>query len=131
MNSHHQLPELYYDQTISRPSATQRHQQQQNLHRQSSRQFDTYGQIPNGLFRPDDHSFRYDSTGFGGMNTGIPPAGFNYDHPSSQTWNPNAFTGNGGFSAFGATGRMKPATRGRTGLPTVCCPPFDVVLQRF
>lgn len=118
MMNNHQHQEQYYDQTIARPAILHR-PQPQNLHRQSSRQFDAYGgPLPNALYRPNDHAFRYESGAFPGMNSGIPQAGFTYEHPSAQTWNSNAFTASGGFPAFSATER-KPSTRGRAGIPPV------------
>ena len=53
------------------------------------------------------------------MNATMQGGGYGYELPGAQTWNPNAFGGTNGFSPFGATGRMKSASRGRSILPTV------------
>ena len=115
MNNHHPQ-ETYYDHSSSRSPGSHRYQPQ-TLHRQPSRQFDAYGQMPTPLYTPDDHNSRYDR--FDRMNAAM-PGGYGYELPGAQTWNPSAFGGGNNFPAFGATGRMKSTSRGRTALPTVC-----------
>ena len=119
-NSYHQ--DMYYDQTGSRSPGSQRYPQQ-TLHRQTSRQFDAYGQMPNPIFAPDDQAQRYDTTRFDRMNTGLSSGAFGgYDIGGTQSWNPNAFGASPAFSAFGASRTMKPSTRGRSNLPSVSVP---------
>ncbi|MCJ1483901.1 hypothetical protein MMC06_004069 [Schaereria dolodes] len=113
MNNHHPQ-ETYYDHSSSRSPGSHRYQPQ-TLHRQPSRQFDAYGQMPTPLYTPDDHNSRYDR--FDRMNAAM-PGGYGYELPGAQTWNPSAFGGGNNFPAFGATGRMKSTSRGRTALPT-------------
>ena len=121
-NTYHQ--EVFYDQGGSRSPGSQRHQPQ-SVHRQSSRQFDAYGQMPNPLFNPDDQPQRFETNRFDRMNTAMPTGGFGgYDISGAQTWNPTAFGGSPAFSTFGATRTMKPVTRGRTNLPSVRCLEF-------
>ena len=116
-NPYHQ--EMFYDQGGSRSPGSQRHQPQA-VHRQSSRQFDAYGQMPNSLFNPDDQPQRFETNRFDRMNTGMAGGGFGaYDMGGAQTWNPNAFGGSPAFGAFGASRTMKPTTRGRSNLPPV------------
>ena len=123
MNNFHQ--EMFYDQTGSRSPGSQRHQSQA-VHRQSSRQFDAYGQMPN-LFNPDDQPQRFETNRFDRMNGGVATGGFgNYDMGAAQTWNPNAFGASPAFSPFGASRTMKPSARGRTGLPAVCSMPIFI-----
>ena len=118
-NHHHPAHDMYYEQPSSRSPGAHRHQQQ-TLHRQSSRQFDVYGPMPNNNFTPDDHTMRYDGNRFDRMNAPMQGGGYGYDLSGNQTWNPNAFSGGTSFSSFGATGRIKPMPRGRSALPPVC-----------
>ena len=131
MNSHLHHHDIYYDQPSSRSPGAHRHQQQ-TLHRQPSRQFDAYGQMPNNIYPPDDHTLRYDGNRFDRMNATMQGGGgYGYEMPSAQTWNPSAFGGGNNFPSFGATGRMKSTSRGRSALPTVspsCC--HDSINQR-
>ena len=120
MNTHHHQ-DMYYDQASSRSPGSHRHQQQ-TLHRQPSRQFDAYGQMPSTLYTPEDHASRYDTNRFDRMNATLQNGGYGYDLTGAQSWNPGAFGGVNAFNAFGATGRMKPNSRGRTGLPSVRLP---------
>ncbi|KAL8744152.1 MAG: hypothetical protein Q9190_003569 [Brigantiaea leucoxantha] len=115
-NHHHPAHDMYYEQPSSRSPGAHRHQQQ-TLHRQSSRQFDVYGPMPNNNFTPDDHTMRYDGNRFDRMNAPMQGGGYGYDLSGNQTWNPNAFSGGTSFSSFGATGRIKPMPRGRSALP--------------
>lgn len=118
MNNHHHQQDMYYDQASSRSPGSHRHQQQ-TLHRQPSRQFDAYGQMPSTLFTPDDHGPRYDTNRFDRMTAAMQGGGYGYDPSGSQSWNPGAFGGGNHFHNFGATGRMKSTSRGRSTLPTV------------
>lgn len=118
MNNHLHHHEMYYDQPSSRSPGAHRHQQQ-TLHRQPSRQFDAYGQMPNNIYAPDDHTLRYDGNRFDRMNATMQGGGYGYEMPSAQTWNPSAFGGGNNFPNFGASGRMKSTSRGRSALPTV------------
>ena len=114
MNNPQLHHDMYYDPASSRSPGAHRHQPQ-TLHRQPSRQFDAYGPMPNNVYNQEDQGMRYDN------NRMIPPmpnGGYGYDNPGAQTWNPSAFGGNQ-FSNFGATGRMKAPTRGRSALPQV------------
>ncbi|KAL9045382.1 MAG: hypothetical protein Q9214_001558 [Letrouitia sp. 1 TL-2023] len=117
MNSqHHPNHDVYYDQPASRSPGAHRHQQQP-LHRQPSRQFDVYGPMANNVFTPDDHTLRYDGSRFDRINATLQGGGYGFEMAGAQTWNPNAFSGGNGFSAFGPTGRMKSVPRGRSTLP--------------
>jgi hypothetical protein len=117
MNNQQQHQDMFYDQAASRSPNSHR-VAPQTLHRQPSRQFDAYNQMPNTLYGPEDHS-RYDTNRYDRMNPVLQGGGYGYELPQAQTWNPNAFGGGHGFNAFGATGRMKAASRGRSGLPAV------------
>ncbi|KAL8759708.1 MAG: hypothetical protein Q9199_000580 [Rusavskia elegans] len=116
MNGHQNQHDMYYDQPASRSPGAQRHQQP-TLHRQPSRQFDAYAQMQNPIYQPEDTTPRYDGSRFDRINPTMQGAAYGYEMPSAQTWNPNAFAGPNGFSAFGATGRMRPTPRGRSALP--------------
>ncbi|KAI4246695.1 MAG: hypothetical protein L6R42_009826, partial [Xanthoria sp. 1 TBL-2021] len=116
MNGHQNQHDMYYDQPASRSPGAQRHQQP-TLHRQPSRQFDAYAQMQNPIYQPEDTTPRYDGNRFDRINPTMQGAAYGYEMPSAQTWNPNAFAGPNGFSAFGATGRMRPTPRGRSALP--------------
>lgn len=108
---------MYYDPVSSRSPGAHRHQQQ-TLHRQPSRQFDAYGPMPNNIYPQEDHNLRYDNNRFDRMNQGMQNGGYTYEPLGAQSWNPTAFGGgNSQFPNFGATGRMKPPARGRSGLP--------------
>ncbi|KAL8669891.1 MAG: hypothetical protein Q9168_005538 [Polycauliona sp. 1 TL-2023] len=126
MNGHQSPHEMYYDQPASRSPGAQRHQQPV-LHRQPSRQFDPYAQMQNGqlqngqmqtpIYQREDPNPRYDGNRFDRINPTMQGAAYGYEMPSAQTWNPNAFAAPNGFPAFGATGRMRSAPRGRSALP--------------
>lgn len=118
-NFHHpHLHDMYLDQTSARAPGAQRHQQL-GLNNQSSRQFDVYGQMPNTVYQTDEHGTRYEGNRFDRPMGSLQGGGYGYDPSTAQTWNPSAFAGNS-FHPFGATGRMKSASRGgRTALPTV------------
>ncbi|KAL8971983.1 MAG: hypothetical protein Q9197_002999 [Variospora fuerteventurae] len=116
MNNQQSPHEMYYDQSSSRSPVAHRHQQP-TLHRQPSRQFETYGPMPSNIYQPEDSTPRYDGNRFDRINPSMQGGGYGYDVPSAQTWNPNAFAAANGFPAFGATGRMKPMPRGRSALP--------------
>ena len=117
MNDRHDYQDMYAEHS-SRSPGSHRHQAQ-TLHRQPSRQFDAYGQMSNALYNSDDHASRYETNRFDRLGASMQGAGYGYELPGAQTWNPNAFGTSNGFSPFGATGRMKPAARGRSALPTV------------
>jgi hypothetical protein len=129
-NPQQQQHDFYYGQTAARSPGAQRHQQP-TLHRQSSRNFDVYNQMPNSAPFPSDDSAtgtfdagRYDriNNAFqNGAATGYP--GFDMGGVS-QTWNPAAFAGPNGFNTFAAVNRRQQttATRGRT-LPQVSFAP--------
>ncbi|KAJ5641900.1 hypothetical protein N7490_005900 [Penicillium lividum] len=111
----YQQPDMYHDPSARSPGS-QRHQQP--LHRQPSRQFDAYGAMPVNLY--EDQMARYESARLERLN---PPMqnnnSYSYDLSGSQTWNPNGFANAqtlGGIRSASAS--LKPATRGRTGLPT-------------
>ncbi|CAL8579623.1 Peptidyl-prolyl cis-trans isomerase pin4 [Xanthoria parietina] len=121
MNGHQNSHDMYYDPSASRSPGAQRHQQP-TLHRQPSRQFDAYAQMQNAqmqnpIYQPEDTTARFDGNRFDRINPTMQGAAYGYEIPSAQTWNPNAFAGPNGFPAFGATGRMRPAPRGRSALP--------------
>ncbi|KAJ6007372.1 hypothetical protein N7540_011348 [Penicillium herquei] len=111
----YQQPDMYHDPSARSPGS-QRHQQP--LHRQPSRQFDAYGPMPVNLY--EDQMARYESARLERLN---PPMqnnnSYSYDLSGSQTWNPNGFANAqtlGGIRSASAS--LKPAARGRTGLPT-------------
>ncbi|KAJ5626521.1 hypothetical protein N7528_003948 [Penicillium herquei] len=111
----YQQPDMYHDPSARSPGS-QRHQQP--LHRQPSRQFDAYGPMPVNLY--EDQMARYESARLERLN---PPLqnnnSYSYDLSGSQTWNPNGFANAqtlGGIRSASAS--LKPAARGRTGLPT-------------
>ena len=129
MNNHNHLQDMYYDQSSSRSPGAHRHQQQ-TLHRQPSRQFDAYGQMPPAMYVPEEPSSRYETNRFDRMNNTMQGGGYAYDPTGgAQTWNPTAFGGGNNFPQYGgATGRMKSQTRGRTALPTVFTCPLQQIL---
>ncbi|KAH8697785.1 putative R3H domain protein [Talaromyces proteolyticus] len=106
---------MYHDNPSSRSPGSQRHQQP--LHRQPSRQFDAYGPMPSNPY--DDPLARYDTGRIERLNPLHGGTNYGYEISGSQTWNPNGFSGAHTLGGIGsATGRMKPAGRGRTGIPT-------------
>jgi hypothetical protein len=118
--SNHNNHDMYYDNSGSQRSpGSHRQQQPHGLHRQTSRQFDAYGQMPAPGYGQDDHNGRYDTNRYDRLNN--PMVGSNqyaYDMAGSQTWNPSGFGGHHTIGGLGNTGRMKPS-RGRSALPTV------------
>lgn len=118
MNNHlHQ--DTYYDHTHSRSPGAHRYQPQ-TLHRQPSRHFDAYGQMPNNVYTPEEHNMRYEASRFDRMNTAGPSTGYNtYDGASLQPWPTNPFHGGQPLPSFGASGRMRPNPRQRSGIPPV------------
>ena len=121
-----------YEQTSSRSPGAHRLQPPQ-IHRQGSRQFDGYGNLPpsysqSNTYTPSESSQvsylpepnRFDGMGNGmgnGLSNGIHNGGFAYD--GAQSWNPNAFSPANGMP-FAATTRAKSNNRGRSQLPQVC-----------
>lgn len=109
-----------YDTSSSRSPGSHRHQPN-TLHRQPSRQFDAYGQLPaGGLYTAEDHARGYDSQprNYDRLNATI-HSGYGYDMGGSQAWNASAFNQNNPLSTIGASSRMKQPARGRSALPTV------------
>lgn len=120
-----QQPDMYYDNPPqSRSPNAQRHtHQSQTLHRQPSRQFDSFAHLPSNLYGPDDHTQqRYEPSRFANdrMNATMQPNyGGGYDM-GGQTWNSNAFGGNNNLLGLGPGNRsMKPPQKGRPGIPGV------------
>jgi hypothetical protein len=112
-----------YDPPSSRSPGAHRHQPQtQTLHRQPSRQFDAYGQLPPaGLYTAEDHA-RYDQPprNYDRLNATIHSAyGYDMGGGAPAAWNTNAFSQNNPLSSMGGTGRMKQSGRGRSALPAV------------
>ncbi|KAF2199321.1 hypothetical protein GQ43DRAFT_473755 [Delitschia confertaspora ATCC 74209] len=107
-----------YDQSSSRSPGSHRHQPQ-TLHRQASRQFDAYGQLPSGgMYTSDDHQRDYNPQQprqYDRMNATI-HSGYGYD--TTPAWNANAFGQNSGLASLGGANRLKSSTRGRSALPT-------------
>ncbi|KAF1971739.1 hypothetical protein BU23DRAFT_170872 [Bimuria novae-zelandiae CBS 107.79] len=108
-----------YDPPSSRSPGSHRHQPQ-TLHRQPSRQFDAYGQLPpQGLYTAEDHARGYEQPrNYDRLNATI-HSPYNYDM-GAQGWNANAFGQNTIGSLGGAaTSRMKQQGRGagRSALP--------------
>ena len=117
-HGHHQQADMYYDQPHSRSPILNR-LPQPTSHNQPSRPFDVYGQMPAAMWANDDQSARFEPNRFDRMNNTL-TSNYNYDLQNNQTWNPGAFGGVNSFNTFGgATARLKPTVRGRTGLPTV------------
>ncbi|KAF2181775.1 hypothetical protein K469DRAFT_588642 [Zopfia rhizophila CBS 207.26] len=107
-----------YDPPSSRSPGSHRHQPQ-TLHRQPSRQFDAYGQLPSGgLYTAEDHARGYEQPrNYDRLNATIHPA-YGYDM-GTPGWNTNAFAQNNALSSLGgAAGRIKQSGRGRSTLPT-------------
>ncbi|OJD22555.1 hypothetical protein ACJ73_06097 [Blastomyces percursus] len=121
MSNYHPQPlDMYHDNPSSRSPGSQRHHPHQQLHRQSSRQFDAYGPMTTGLY--DDPMTRYDPARLDRLNPALQGNSYAYDMSGSQTWNSNGFGTTNTLSGIGSgtgasTGRMKPSARGRTGLP--------------
>jgi hypothetical protein len=115
---HHHQHDMYYDHSGSARSPGSHRQQQQTLHRSSSRQFDGFGQLPGGLYTAEDHAARYETNRYDRLNPSV-AASYGYDMSGAQTWNPSGFGGANTLAALGATGRMKPSSRQRSALPSV------------
>jgi hypothetical protein len=111
--------DMYYENPATRSPGSHRHQQQ-TLHRQPSRQFDAYGQLPTGLYTAEDHAARYDQPRYNDrLNATIHGNYGAYDLGAAQTWNSGAFGQNNTLAALGATQRRNPS-RARGALPSVC-----------
>ena len=107
-----QQHEMYYDYPSNRSPGSNRGYNSHTLNRQSSRQFDTYGQLQ-GLYTAEDHA-RYDTGRFDRMPAAATlHSNYGYD---SNTWN---YPGANGAATLGGTGRMKTSIR-RAGIPHVC-----------
>ncbi|EEH38733.1 hypothetical protein PAAG_08460 [Paracoccidioides lutzii Pb01] len=118
-NYHPQSQDMYHDNPASRSPGSQRHHPHPQLHRQSSRHFDVFGPMSAGMY--DDPMARYDSVRLDRMNPSLHGNSYTYDLSGSQTWNSSGF-GSANTLSVGpgtgtSTGRLKPAARGRTGLP--------------
>ncbi|KAJ5088986.1 hypothetical protein N7532_007670 [Penicillium argentinense] len=110
----YQQPDMYHDPAARSPGS-QRHQQP--LHRQPSRQFDAYGPMPVNLY--EDQMARYESARLERLNPSIQNNSYAYDLSGSQTWNPNGFANAQSLGGIrSASASLKPAARGRAGLPT-------------
>ena len=107
-----------YDAPSSRSPGSHRHQPN-TLHRQTSRQFDAYGQLPpQGLYTAEDHARGYEQPrNYDRLNQTI-HSPYNYDM-GAQAWNSNAFGQNTMGAMGGGTSRVKQQGRGRSALPTV------------
>ncbi|KAL1304416.1 hypothetical protein AAFC00_003414 [Neodothiora populina] len=118
-----QQPDMYYDNPPQSRSPTAQRHPSQTLHRQASRQFDSFaGHLPSGLYTADDHAQRYDAPRFNDnrMPAAIQPnyGGGGYEM-GAQTWNNSAFGGNNSLASLGAGNRsMKPPQKTRAGIPT-------------
>ena len=117
MSHHH---DMYYDNP-SRSPGSPRHPSQ-TLHRQPSRQFDAYGQLPQGgLYTAEDHAHArgYEPPrNYDRLNATI-HSGYGYDM-GAPAWNTNAFSQSNPLSTLGgAPGRMRQSGRGRSALPAV------------
>jgi hypothetical protein len=119
--SSQQQHDMYYENPPQRSPGSHRHSAQQTLHRQPSRQFDAYGQMPaSGLYTAEDHAAQHSSYAPrypDRMNA----ATMNSNMPGYDPWNSyGPQQGNNTIGGFGASSRMKSlAGRGRPGLPTV------------
>ncbi|KAF2404298.1 hypothetical protein EJ06DRAFT_195429 [Trichodelitschia bisporula] len=113
MNSH---SDMYYENPSQRSPGSHRHPSQV-LHRQPSRQFDTYGGLGSVLYAPDDHASqqsygpRYpDRVGAATLNSG---------YSAYDPWNSYGTAHGNSLAGIGATTRVKSlSTRGRAGLPS-------------
>ncbi|TIA21598.1 putative R3H domain protein [Aureobasidium pullulans] len=129
-----QQPDMYYDNPASRSPHAQRHQPQ--LHRQSSRQFDSYAHLPSGLYGAEDQQQqqqqqqqRFDAPRYNdrmgappnmhqNMNQNMNQNYGGYDM-GGQNWN-NAAFGNNTLGALGGSQRRRgPQQAPRNGLPSV------------
>ncbi|KAK2763231.1 hypothetical protein FQN54_009867 [Arachnomyces sp. PD_36] len=81
--------------------------------------------MPTGMY--EDPMARYDANRMDRLNTNpstVHGNTYGYDmQQASQTWNTNGFGGAHTLGGIGATGRMKPNGRGRTGIPTTWLDP--------
>lgn len=114
-----QQPDMYYDNPpASRSPHVQRHQPA--LHRQSSRQFDSYAHLPSGLYGAEEQGQRYDAPRFSDNRMPAPPMHNNYGayDMGAQTWNSPAF-GNNALGGLGGSQRRRPQQAPRNGLPSV------------
>lgn len=115
-----QQPDMYYDNPpASRSPHAQRHQPA--LHRQSSRQFDSYAHLPSGLYGADDQGQRFDAPRYNDRMAAPPNMHQNYGgyDMGAQSWN-NAAFGNNAMGALGASQRRRPQQQApRNGLPSV------------
>lgn len=111
-----------FDQPSSRSPGSHR-LQPQTLHRQPSRQFDAYGQLPpGGLYTAEDHARGYEQPRNYDRPNATIHSGYGYDMGNNvpNAWNSNAFSQNNGLSSLGgAAARMKQPGRGRSQLPAV------------
>jgi hypothetical protein len=123
-----QYPGMYQDFSSNRSPGTSRYNGlNNNLNRQPSRHFDNYGsQQIQGLYTQEDHSGgRYDSAPrFDRVPAATLQHSNNYAY-DNQTWNygggnvNSGMSGISGLSTMGGTGRVKPSSARRTGLPSV------------
>ncbi|KAF2474208.1 uncharacterized protein BDR25DRAFT_119995 [Lindgomyces ingoldianus] len=106
-----------YDPPSSRSPGSHRHQPQ-TLHRQPSRQFDAYGQLPTGgLYTAEDHARGYEQPrNYDRLNATI-HGGYGYDM-GTPAWNATSFAQNTVLSSLGGAGRIKQSGRGRSALPS-------------
>lgn len=118
-----------YDPSTSRSPGSHRHPPQ-TLHRQPSRQFDAYGQLPpSGLYTAEDHARGYEQPRtYDRLNATIHSA-YNYDM-ATPAWNTNTFGQNTLGALGGAGSRMKQQRGGRSALPPVSYPASEKPSRR-
>jgi hypothetical protein len=113
---------MYYENPSQRSPGSHRHASQ-TIHRQPSRQFDTYGGLPaSSLYTAEDHAAQQ-SYGAPRYNDRMNAATMNSNFSAYDPWNSYNPQQSNTIGALGATNRMKSlASRGRPGLPTVKTP---------
>ncbi|KAK2743995.1 hypothetical protein FQN57_004448 [Myotisia sp. PD_48] len=110
--------------TSSRSPGSHRHPpQQQQLRRQSSRQFDAYGPMTSSLYDDSTLASRYEQNPLDRLNSTLPNNPYTFDIPNNQTWGSNGIgqshtLGGMGLPSPAASSRMRQNVRGRTALPS-------------
>lgn len=113
-----QYQDMYQEYSANRSPGSTRGYGGLSVNRQTSRQFDAYSTLQQGLYTAEDHAARYEAPNrFERIASSTLHSNYPYDN---QTWN---YAATGVANTIGGSSRMKTTAR-RAGLPSVSL--FDV-----
>ncbi|RFU24157.1 hypothetical protein B7463_g12176, partial [Scytalidium lignicola] len=113
-----QYQDMYQEYSTNRSPGSTRGYNGLSINRQTSRQFDAYSTLQQGLYTAEDHAARYEPpTRFDRIPSATLHSNYPYDN---QTWN---YAATGVANTMGGTGRLKATTARRAGIPTTWLEP--------